>query len=688
MDAFIAMRKSYFESESTESFAEYYLSHRCYLNDQDDAARFLLRDKIAAIRILYTDESVSDGDVLHLLTDIGDNVYLDQYIVGLVVKHKAQLISSRIHDVLLTMLTDPDNTSQRMTHLLDICIECDMPLLNGESLRTAFVLYGHDYDVLSILIEYVRHFSIKEFTDLLYGYLSEAFPENIIMQIIDYLAACCPHGTNMSRYIQQRLASDKNINLYLDYLKFITEDRVIKESGIVVVQTMFYGDPEYSGKGQSGGLGTLLKTLGNQLAKLQQISQVITLTINNDWHEQKPFMSQYVNGHWLIRLPVYLNMEDPHAFVRRELSIKRAVARFLQEWQVKPDIFHVRYLDNASKAMALLSKEIHAKLVFTLTPDPHRNMADEYGKIACFKAEETLEKLNKISIGDELLAMTDGIVGIGGEAVRRELELYFPQLKSREGQFDFRMIGEGIDTDIDTKIDKDIETHHFDVWQFLENHALGFCIDPLNRAKPIILNVGRLNWQKGQHHLIKAWGESQLGRDFNLVIIGGSRENEGDEELEIKAYFEGYMATKPDLKGRFAHVEALPNEFIRRIERKIMEGKAQTYPNIYVCSSAKEEFGISILEALSEGFLTFAPIKGGVKTYIVNGVNGFLVDTSNESTLLKDVEKVIYHSQKSLEDFEKIQKRGRRTVLDHFSIEEIAKQLLALYLGLSKEDEL
>jgi glycosyltransferase involved in cell wall biosynthesis len=245
------------------------------------------------------------------------------------------------------------------------------------------------------------------------------------------------------------------------------------------------------------------------------------------------------------------------------------------------------------------------------------------------------------------------------------------------------MIGEGIDTDID----KDVDTHHFDVWQFLENHALGFSIDRFYKAKPIILNVGRLNWLKGQHHHIKAWGESQLWRDFNLVIIGGSRENEDEEELEIEAYIEAYMASKPDLKGRFARVEALPNEDIRRVERKIIEGGVQTYPNIYVCSSAKEEFGISILEALSEGFLVFAPIKGGVKTYIVNGVNGFLVDTSNESTLLKDVEKVIYHSQRSHEDFEKIQIRGRRTVLDHFSIEEIAKQLLALYLALCREDE-
>lgn len=660
-----------------ESFAEYYLAHRSYINDQDDAAQILLMKKIAEIRSLTNDEPISELRMIKLLTEVGDDLYLDGWIVGLVLKHKTQLKDGRIQDVLLKMLTGQNKKSQSMTHLLNICIECDMALLNGENLHSAFLFYRYDFDVLSVLIEYVRHFLIESSTDLLYDYLSEALPETIKMQIIDYLLISYTDRTNMSRNIQNKLISDKNLNLYLAYLKFITEESVIKKTGIVIVQTMFYGDPECSGKSQCGGLGTLLKTLGNHLAKQQQISQVITLTINNDWQEQKPFMSQYNNGHWLIRLPVYFNVEDPNDFLRKELPIKRAVARFLSQFQVKPDIFHVRYLDNASKAMALLSKEIHAKLVLSLTPDPHRNMTDEEGNIACYELEETLENLNKICIGDELLTMADGIVGIGGEEVKHELELYFPQLNLKKGKVGFRMIGEGINIDIDTR--------HFDVWQYLEKHTLGYSIDPKNTEKPIILNVGRLSWQKGQHHLIKAWGESQLWRDFNLVIIGGNRENGHDEELEIRAYFEEYISSNPDLKGRFAHVEALPNDIIRRVEHMIMRGRVHTYPNIYVCSSVKEEFGISILEALSEGFLTFAPIKGGVRTYIVNGVNGFLIDTSNEAVLIKGIEEVIYHSERNIENFKIIQKNGQRTIWDHFSMEEISKHFLAFYLELIEE---
>ena len=119
-----------------------------------------------------------------------------------------------------------------------------------------------------------------------------------------------------------------------------------------------------------------------------------------------------------------------------------------------------------------------------------------------------------------------------------------------------------------------------------------------------------------------------------------------------------------------------------------MEHEADSFPNLYVCSSVKEEFGISILEAMSEGFLAFVPVKGGAKTYLDDGVNGFLVDTANASALKNDLERVLYHTQRQRSDYKKIQHAGKRTVLDQFSIEEIAKRFLELYLGLHESGEL
>ncbi len=674
MNEFIDMRNRYFESKDAESFAEYYLTHHCEISEEDNLARDFLRNRLATLRAYDAADSIREEELLRLLEGLGGQPYLDRSTVGLLLKHKAQLSADPIQRAMSSLLMSEPDQPERLSHLLDLCMECNLPLLSAECLRELLFRERRNLDALSALIEYARHFSVKTVSDLLLDWLIDPIPENIKLQIIDYLVACGVLQAQLSRSLSNLQTGKQEIDLDQAYLAFLLERRSIPAPGIVVVQTMFYGDPEDSGKGQSGGLGTLLKSLGNQLSRKPEISLVVTLTIRQDWHDQKPFFQQYNSKHWLVRLPIYCNIEQPHAFVKRELAIKRAVSRFFHQWQITPDLFHVRYLDNASRAIAFLSRELQAKLVFTLTPDPHRNMTDANGNIVCFKVEDTLERLNKITIGDELLAMTDGIVGIGGEAVQRELQLYFPQLCQQKYPSTFRMIGEGIDTDIDVS--------PFDLWEFLDEHALGFCIDPDKRTKPVILNVGRLSRQKGQHHLLQAWGESQLWRDFNLVIIGGSRAGEEEEEQLINAFFQTYLAANPNLRGAFAHIEALPNATIRRIERTIAKTAATEYPNLYLCPSEKEEFGISILEALSEGLFVIAPKKGGVRTYLVDGVNGFLVDTSDASSLRRDVETVLYRSSLRPEDFVTIQQNGKRTVLDQFSMEEIAKQFLALYVDL------
>jgi len=680
LNAFTDMRRRYFEDHSNESFAEYYLTHRCYVSDADYIARNQLKSKIATIRALFEKGGAEEDDILYLLAELGDHPYLDRYMVELVIQNKNLLLSGRAQSTLSAMLCGMEISPEKMAYLIDVCIECDLPLLTPDGLHTALLFYRNDPDVVSALIEYSLHFLIIYVLDLMREFLSEPYPENIKLQIIEYLLAVESDADKVERWLQDDPALDPSRSLYRDYLRFRHEKLVPEECGLVVIQTMFYGDPEYSGKGHGGGLGTLLKTLGNQLTKHEQISLVITLTIHQSWNEHKPFLLRYDSGHLLVRLPIYLNTDDANAFVKRELAIKRAVARFLSAWQIQPDILHVRYLDNASKAMAKLAKQMNAKLVFTLTPDPHRNMSGTNGEIVCFKVDETLEKLNKITIGDELLAMTDGIVGIGGESVRQELALYFPQLKQVGDPADVRMIGEGIDTNIDAQ--------PFDIWQFLETHALGYSIAPSYTDQPIILSIGRLNEQKGQTHLLKAWGESQIWHDYNLIIIGGSRHDAHADEAAIMVDFQTFMDSHQELAGRFAHIEALPNADIRSIERTIMEHASARLPNVYVCPSVKEEFGISILEAMSEGFLIFAPIKGGVKTYLTSGQNGFLIDTTDASSIQQGIETVLYDSHLQHADFERIMQSGKRTVLDHFSMDEIAKNFAELYLGLSGDDSL
>jgi len=152
------------------------------------------------------------------------------------------------------------------------------------------------------------------------------------------------------------------------------------------------------------------------------------------------------------------------------------------------------------------------------------------------------------------------------------------------------------------------------------------------------------------------------------------------------AFFEYFLQKHPEFKGRFIHTGAMSNVDIRSLERNIIK-KDFNEPHIYLCSSVKEEFGIAILEAMSIGFLTLGPIKGGVKSYMRNGENGFLIDTSNWETIAKETESHLYDSKVDQAAIQKIQAAGQQTVADNFSIQQISHEFVTFYLSLKGEKE-
>jgi glycosyltransferase involved in cell wall biosynthesis len=188
---------------------------------------------------------------------------------------------------------------------------------------------------------------------------------------------------------------------------------------------------------------------------------------------------------------------------------------------------------------------------------------------------------------------------------------------------------------------------------------------------------------KGQGNLIKAWGNSRFSNDYRLLIIGGDIDNPNEEEQRMMDTFESYLKANPYLRNRFCHIGALSNKEIRIIEKKIMSKKFDL-PNIYLCSSQKEEFGIAILEALSDGYLVIAPKDGGVKSYIKQGINGFVINTKSWSSIAEKAEEIIYKSDITNEMFHKIQEKGRETVLKYFTMDKVSREMLTFYLSLER----
>jgi L-malate glycosyltransferase len=610
---------------------------------------------------------VNENDLINIIENLGENLYLDRDICDIIIHNFKKRSMPKLESLLLEKLRDTKNNTPLKYEIIDIFIESKLDVLADDLIYSLIKENLEAFDILCITFEYISFFNKVGFNDHLKNLFLLNFPTSIKIQLLEILYR--KNNFHIDKLIKE-IENDKNKDILKEYINLLKKNIIYEESGITIVQTMFYGDPEESGMGKSGGLGTFLKSLGNALASEKDISRIITISVNSDISRR--IITKYLKKHWILRLPIYINDDNTHEFLLKQNYIKRSIRVFLNLLNINPDIFHIRYLDNATKAVANLSYDLGSKLAFTLTPDPHRNMTDENHSLKIFSLEELMLNLNRIKIGDELIELAGGIIGIGREKVEEELMKYFPKLKAKNSLF--TTIGEGINLNINYE--------KLDLKKVLISNTLKHSIDVSIIQYPVILNVGRLSFQKGQDKLLNAWGKSRLSQDYNLVIIGGSLDKPTSKEQRIIKYFDKFISENPDLKGKFAHIYAQPNDVIRSIEKAIIKNTQNSetkYPPIYICSSIKEEFGISILEAMYEGFLTFAPIKGGAKTYIKNGFNGYLIDTSSPDKIYEEVEKVIYDSSNVKEDFCKIRKMGKNTVMDNFSIQKISKDFVEFY---------
>ncbi|MBT2571803.1 glycosyltransferase family 4 protein [Planococcus sp. ISL-110] len=675
MNEFIEFRNRVYDNESNDSYPLQFLDE--YLNKSkavnSDEKRVI--EQIRTIKQLERKKKLGEKEIDEWILFLGEHSSTDRFIVDTVLTlfndEIKQLVEEKTKDLLLKKRYD----SQKLYHVLDICIECGIDSLSDSDILFTLEKYKLDLEIISILLDYLDRFKRQGFKEHLYKLLTLDYPDSIKIQGINLLRNLYSIENVDQSFVEKNVRNDKNKVFFDSYMDFLNTDFKFEKPGISILQSMFYGDFEDSGKGNNGGLAVLLKSLGEEISKDSSISYVFTITITQELN--KPFISFYGDKHVFIRLPIYLDQSVSDKFIKRELFIKRYIANFLKGSKIEPDVFHIRFLDNASKSVAHLSKEWNRKLVFTLTPDPHRNMFDGRGHLKELGFNELIEKLNKIKIGDELIHTSDGIVGIGNAEVKSELEVYFPQFKDEHVNRKIKMIGEGIQIDqpIDAE-DKAGCANRLIEWS--ETNKDFF-------EKPVILNVGRLSVLKGQMELLKAWSNSKLSETHNLLLIGGDLERPNKEEEMVIDYFKDYLQRHPQFKDRFIHKGAMSNLDIRLLERNIIK-RDFTYPHIYLCSSVKEEFGIAILEAMSIGFLTLGPIKGGVKSYMKNGENGFLIDTSNWETIAKETENHLYDSNVDKDQMKKIQAAGQKTVDENFSIEKISNEFVSFYLSIEGEE--
>ena len=139
----------------------------------------------------------------------------------------------------------------------------------------------------------------------------------------------------------------------------------------------------------------------------------------------------------------------------------------------------------------------------------------------------------------------------------------------------------------------------------------------------VIINVGRLVWQKGQATLIEsAKILKDKGIDFRLEIIG-----EGKLRGEIEALIARYgLQELVVMRGALSRNDVL---------------KAMQAADIFAFSSLSEGFGIVLLEAMLCGLAVVAPNITGVPEIVMDGKTGIIYPSQTGSVLASSLEQLI-----------------------------------------------
>jgi L-malate glycosyltransferase len=427
LNDFMKARKIFFEEKTNDGSMPFYVFYLDFLNkDVTENEKVIFSNLINCNEIKQCDLT-DENKLINSIQNLGENFYVDRDLCDMFIHHLKKRSMPTLEHLLLEKLRDTKISASHKYEMIDIFIESKLDVLDDDLITSLIEENLKTLDMLCITFEYISFFNKAGFDDYLIKLFSLDFPTSIKIQLLEILY----RKNNFHRdQLSKAIENDKNKDILREYISLLENKSVYEESGITIVQTMFYGDPEESGMGKSGGLGTLLKSLGNTLAPEKDISRIMTLSVNSNMN--RGMITKPLHKHWILRLPITINEDNTHEFLLKQNYIKRSIKHYLTLLNVTPDIFHIRYLDNASKAVANLSCELGSKLVFTLTPDPHRNMTDENDSLKFFSLEELMVNLNKIKIGDELIEIADGIIGIGREKVEEELMKYFPQLKEKK----------------------------------------------------------------------------------------------------------------------------------------------------------------------------------------------------------------------------------------------------------------
>ena len=461
-------------------------------------------------------------------------------------------------------------------------------------------------------------------------------------------------------------------------------------AGLTVAQLFLHseidGSLKHAGRGDTGGIATLLVHLGDALLHEPGIERVITLSRASE--PEGPDASDATGpGHRYLGIPV----PRPVPPASRSWSLRTAALRGLRRALTaagRVDVLHLRMADVGSWVGAQVARELGIPVVLTLAPDPHALLASR-------EAAGTLTRRTfaEADLAEHLVFRVRLLRALREQAAalvvfpRPDLERDLGALLHIGPEETVHVVPEGIDVaaldEADRQVDVALEggTPSAGAAAALADlDALLSMLPPQRRDLPVVLSVGRLHPVKGMATLARAWAEHpDLSSRCTLVIVGGDLDHPTTEEAEQLALIDE-VVPREDGPGRglllAGHRTNSTVAVWLAAARKGRPGLCAP-GGVYACASLKEEFGIALLEAMGSGLAVVAPDHGGPPTYVEHGVTGMLVDTGDPAALGDGVSAVL--DLAAAPGAETRAAHARQVVLDRFSITTMAGALAGIY---------
>jgi glycosyltransferase involved in cell wall biosynthesis len=433
------------------------------------------------------------------------------------------------------------------------------------------------------------------------------------------------------------------------------------------------------GCGETGGVASLLVSLGDALARQPNISQVLTIGLGSvddaisslgaTNHTPQPY--GIITAGDDIRPMNSTNAWEHLPVLKR--SIKRCLGNF-----GAVDVIHLRMLDAATFAAADVAHSLSIPICFSFAPDPQNTVqALHAGGSLSGSAFVNADAQSNLWFRARML-----------EQMGRNVShvALFPQPKCKQLLQAIRKdvkqhkqhsvtIAEGIDI----QLIRQAALHYAD-----ENHRaadgvindLANKICPSRRHLPLLLSVGRFHPIKGMARIASAWAQDPLlYKRCNLVLVGGNLSHPSMVEMAVMEAIDSAVPIDDYRRAGIILMGGRPRADIAQLMAATMIGRPDNWAagGIYVDGALKEEFGLALIEALATGLVVVAPSTGGPSTYVDHGDTGILVDPEDDlGTAIHEGFALVERSGRSL--------KARHMVEEHYAIDTMAEKLTELYL--------